>query len=387
VSETYEHRIEAVTTADTTYAIGSKSCGSSGTLYYPAGIAVDKNGVVYVADNGNGLVKKISFSSSTDTTGTLATICAGYTFYDVSSVTIDSSLNLYVSSRYGNKVTKFVNACATSSTGTDIGVGTFGVVLQTAIDSIGNLFVADQSNWKIWRVDATSGAIVALRFADGAAVNQPAGIFVSSDRKIFISDFGTKKLKIFNMLDDTTLNPTLGGPYYPSTYYTAGGATLIKTASLGTVGQLPGRYTLSFRFKWLSTYSNSYLDIITLSSDQYAGNTNSAGKLAPSLCWSGTMHDWYVDYLLPASPYNGFVTTALPKSAWIAFTFTMDLINLRSTCTITPESATPIACASKTLISGYSSGFTNAYLFIGKSTATTADESKGLLSDIIVSTG
>ena len=390
VGDTYAQRVMAVSSSGSTYTVGathdSSATGTAASWNYPAGVAVDKNGVVYVADNINGRIKKISWSSTADTAGTTSTICSAVT--DIVAVSVDYKLNLWASSRNGYKVVKFQNACATNSVGTDIGVGTFGKIMQTTLDEMGNLYVADWSNTKVWRVDAASGAIASLRFADAATLSSCSGVWFSLDRKLYISDYTAKVLKVFTPLDDTSLSPTLAGPYYPLSSYPTG-QTLTSTSSLGSIGTLPSGYTLSFRYKWVAAYASTDFEILTLASDQYrstgAGYYSHAGGMAPSFYYYAGSHDLYLNNLGSSGSETKGGLTTLPKATWMTITMRVDLENRLSTCTVTPDSASPIACASNTLASGYASGFTNAFIAINRNgLAADASTTKGLLSDIYV---
>ena len=88
--------------------------GISAKFYFPSGVAVDKNGNVYVADRGNYRIRKITASGyvSTlagdgshtwlDATGTLASFDGPW------DVSVDLGGNVYVADTYNNIIRKII---------------------------------------------------------------------------------------------------------------------------------------------------------------------------------------------------------------------------------------------------------------------------------------
>ncbi|MEO5948894.1 MAG: prepilin-type N-terminal cleavage/methylation domain-containing protein [Candidatus Saccharimonas sp.] len=86
--------------------------GGSAQFNYPGGIAVDSSGIVYVADKSNHRIRKIT---SAGVVSTLAgSGVAGFAdgaggsaqFYNPSGVAVDSSGNIYVADRFNNRIRK-----------------------------------------------------------------------------------------------------------------------------------------------------------------------------------------------------------------------------------------------------------------------------------------
>jgi sugar lactone lactonase YvrE len=177
----------------------------------PVGIAVDGQGNVYVADNMNHRIRKItpdgvvttlagSVSGYLDDTGALAK------FTNPTGVAVDKLGNVYVTDQLNYRIRKItpggvVSTFAGSGAhGFQDGVGTaasFNIPAGITIDSKGNLFITDQLNHAIRKItpDGTVSTIAGnggAGFDDGigasATFNNPMAIAVDSDGNLFVVD-------------------------------------------------------------------------------------------------------------------------------------------------------------------------------------------------------
>ena len=142
---------------------------SNGITYRPDGIAIDSNGNLYVADDANNIICKIT---PTGVVSTIAGSSAGYadgqgtnaSFLNPVGIAVDSSDNLYVADVLNNRIRKItstgvVSTIAGSSQGYTDGQGTvakFNNPSGIAVDSSGNLYVADSDNHRIRKVSIST---------------------------------------------------------------------------------------------------------------------------------------------------------------------------------------------------------------------------------------
>jgi len=164
--------------------------GSAGKMGHPTGLAIDSSGVLYVADPLSQGIYSISTSGvvtlfaggtgvggtgsggGVDGTGTAAT------FYGPRGIAVDSSGNLYVADSGNYTIRKITQAGVVTTfagsggqQGTADGKSTaarFFLPTGIAIDSSGNLYVTDTSNCTIRKV-TPSGVVSTLAGSPGIA--------------------------------------------------------------------------------------------------------------------------------------------------------------------------------------------------------------------------
>lgn len=185
--------------------------GNSSRFAGPLGMAVDRDGNVYVADTGNNRIRKITQQG---VVSTLAGSGPGYAdgvgtntkFYNPYGIAVDSNGNIYVADTANNRIRKItsdgtVSTLAGSSSGYADGTGAdakFNFPYGVAVDNSGNVYVADYSNYRIRKV--TAGGIVSTLAgngsfgnADGTGTNaqfyNPSGITVDSNGNLFVTDY------------------------------------------------------------------------------------------------------------------------------------------------------------------------------------------------------
>jgi sugar lactone lactonase YvrE len=211
---------------------GAAGNATGSELNYPAGAAKDSDGNVYIADINNCAVREVIAS-----TGDLSTIAGGSeghlngcaysgdggaaTKAQLSyphSLTIDASDNLYIAD-YSNCVIRKV-VLSTGIITTVAGNHTCGYngdgILATsaelyspqdvAVDSSGNIYIADFSNQRVRMVDAVTGLIstvagdgVAGYTGDGTATGHslynPVGVATDPSGNLFITDYSNNLLR------------------------------------------------------------------------------------------------------------------------------------------------------------------------------------------------
>jgi sugar lactone lactonase YvrE len=194
--------------------------GQAAQFSSPIGLGIDGSGVLYVGDFGNYMIRRVTAlgvvttlagngqPGFADGTGQAAQ------FAGVAGVTVDASNNIYVADALNNRIRK-VNGQGTvttlaggAATGLVNGTGTaarFNTPHGVGCDANGNVYVADFQNHAIRRITpqgvvttvAGNGTAGAANGAGSAArFNQPTGVCVSGDGKIYVADFANDLVRL-----------------------------------------------------------------------------------------------------------------------------------------------------------------------------------------------
>lgn len=150
-----------------------------------AGITLDGAGNLFVANFGAGTVMEFPAANGYSASNTL-----GNGFSHPQSVAVDSSGNLFVAD-YGNAKLDEVVAADGYATVKTLGYG-FNLPVGIAVDAQGDIFIADSADSAIKEIVAANGAIPAVPVVRtlGSGFNQPQGIAVDGSGNVFVTDEG-----------------------------------------------------------------------------------------------------------------------------------------------------------------------------------------------------
>jgi trimeric autotransporter adhesin len=197
---------------------------TNGLLHLPSGVAVDKSGIVYIADTGDNIIRKVG------TDGIITTFAGdGYAgFYDKddnasddvlpdaidsefnkpADVAVDGNGNVYIADTSNQVVRKVTSAGKISMFAGDASAGFKGdngeaikagliAPIALSIDGSGNVYIMSNGDGRIRRVD-TKGVITTVAgngvpgFTDGAAgsaqFNFPTGLAVDGSGNVYVAD-------------------------------------------------------------------------------------------------------------------------------------------------------------------------------------------------------
>ena len=217
--------------------------GSEARFSYPERVAVDRAGNVYVAENYT--IRKVTPEGTVTTLAGKAGISDGVDgtngaarFYDPEGMAVDSAGNIYVADAAGGtirKVTPFETNWVVTTLAGRAGVGPisadgtntaarFNYPTDVALDSAGNLYVADTdshnirkitplgTNWVVTTIAGTAGSFGSVDGTNSTArFNFPSGLAVDAATSIYVADSGNSTIRKVTPAGTNWVVTTLGG--------------------------------------------------------------------------------------------------------------------------------------------------------------------------------
>jgi streptogramin lyase len=211
---------------DSTVVAGADSAGFvNGTgraarFNHPFGLALDKSGNLYIADQGNSLIRLMTPDTVVSTYAGMLNVTGSVNGQDTLSsfnkafgVAADNSGNVYVADA-GNNMIRLISPSGSVSAFAGTGIAgaadgkdtaTFNSPMGVAVDNTGNVYVADYENDLIRKITPaglvstlagkagvsglTDGADTAARF------NLPESLAVDADGNIYVADNGNNAIR------------------------------------------------------------------------------------------------------------------------------------------------------------------------------------------------
>jgi sugar lactone lactonase YvrE len=256
IADGLHHRIRLVTKSTgimTTFAgtgepafSGDGGLATAAALNLPRAVVLDSAGNLYIADTNNHRIRKVTKSTGFITTvagtgvagfsedGILATLSK---LFSPNGVAVDAEDNLFIADTYNHRVRKVTLSTGIISAVAGDGFQGLGGELATnaglyypfniALDTDGNVYIADSYDNAIRKVTKKTGfisTIVGAITASGSAppgfsgdngdaklasLNTPTGLAVDAGGNIFIADFVNNAIRLWTK--DTGIITTVAG--------------------------------------------------------------------------------------------------------------------------------------------------------------------------------
>jgi uncharacterized protein (TIGR03437 family) len=266
VADSSNNCIRKVTNGVITTVAGNGTAGLSGDngpatsaqLQGPSGVAVDSAGSIYIADTYNNRIRKVTNGVITTVAG--SGIGGGFSGDNGPAtgamlafpfgVSVDSAGNIYIADNGNNRIRKVTNGMIATVAGNgtqgfsgDNGPATsaeLNAPYGVAVDSVGNLYIADLNNVRIRKV--TNGVITTVAGngtqgfsgdngpATSAHLDTPEGIAVDYAGNIYIADTASSRIRLVFAIQSPTTATLVGLSLTLATV--TGGTSTTGTVSL-----------------------------------------------------------------------------------------------------------------------------------------------------------
>jgi uncharacterized protein (TIGR03437 family) len=250
---------------------GDNSLATNADLNLPNDVAADLAGNLYIADRLNNRIRKVQ-------NGVITTVAGGGTQFgdngpaigaqlnDPSAIALDAAGNIYIADTSNNRIRKVSGGIVTTVAGNgnqgfsgDNGPSTsaqLSAPAGVAVDSAGNLYIADTGNSRIRRVE--NGVITTV--AGGgtqAGGNGPAtsaqlgllfGVAVDAAGNIYVSDVENSRIQLLTPSASLLINAggvvnaassAAGSPVAPGSIATVFGSFPINSLFTASIAPLP----------------------------------------------------------------------------------------------------------------------------------------------------
>jgi len=233
--------ITTVAGANSPPTLGDGGPATSAFLHSPGGIAIDPAGNLYIADTLDGLVRKVSNGTITTIAGDSTNGTQGYSgdggpatsalLLAPSGIALDSFGNIFIADQGNNVIREISNGTIVTFGSDNPNALKLTTPAGVAIDPAGNLFIADKGNHRIvkvtpagvWSVLAGSkdskGKWISGFSGDNgpatsATLSFPAAVAVDAAGQVYIADSLNSRIRLVSTNGIITTIAGTGRPAY-----------------------------------------------------------------------------------------------------------------------------------------------------------------------------
>jgi serine/threonine-protein kinase len=204
--------------------------GAAASFDDPYALAVSSSGLLYVSDHANGMIRTVDVNTAAVSTfaGTGASGLENgpahmAKFYGPNAIAFDAAGNLFVADQQNNVIREITNTgtvTTVAGTGTEgyqdgsVASAEFADLIGLVVDASGNLYVSDNSNFVIRKINMTTGMVSTYAgvagksgHSDGAlssaTFTSPCGMAIDASGNLFIVDVSSNCVRKINVSTGT----------------------------------------------------------------------------------------------------------------------------------------------------------------------------------------
>ncbi len=200
VSDPDNHVVRYLSEKEVLTAVGTGSAGYNdgigirASFHYPTGLATDKDGNLYIADTGNGCIRKVTVKGRVSTWLSGLQDPTGLCYQDGALYIAETGKNRIVKVKDGQITASYGSGAAGQADGT-VEQAQFYLPQGVEVDGDGCIFIADSGNNAVRRIK--DGMVTTLISRDEKSPNQypmtPMGMYVR-DHILYVCDNFAQKL-------------------------------------------------------------------------------------------------------------------------------------------------------------------------------------------------
>jgi streptogramin lyase len=204
-------------------SLGGPASGSSARQFFtPTGIVVDRLGRIYVADRDNNRVERMDDMQGTNWTS-LPLVGTGSgngpgLFFGPTGIALDAIGNIFVADQSNYQVVRMGDMLGANWAFYPPSTGVFSFVTGVALDSSSGIYVTDFGNNRIARMSNMNGlGLTYLGGVQGHGIGEfsnPTTTVIDSSGRIYVSDYGNNRIVRMDSIGGTgwiTLGGTAAG--------------------------------------------------------------------------------------------------------------------------------------------------------------------------------
>ncbi|GAB3690764.1 hypothetical protein GCM10027592_08260 [Spirosoma flavus] len=186
-------------------------------MTFPTDLVVDKKGNLLIVDQSNWNIRKVTPEGTITTLAISNSTTTGAGLFYPTGIALDADGNIFIADRARQRVCKLdTNGVLTTVAGNSVigfsGDGGPAVAAKlnypnnVAVDSLGNLYISDEENYRIRKVDTNgiittvAGTGVSALSGDGgpaiaATLNHTRGLTIDKNGNLYIADSGNNRIR------------------------------------------------------------------------------------------------------------------------------------------------------------------------------------------------